>query len=155
MAFLARIFIGLLLLSGMAHSEPPKVLTDIAPVHSLVAQVMGDLGEPELLLQASDEIHHLQLRPSQARAIARADVVIWVGPGLEPWLAGKSGRAKPRRCVVGAAISGCAHSWLDPGGGVCMAVADCRGFWRMQIRSNADQYGANADQAVDRICRTG
>ncbi len=149
MAFLARIFIGLLLLSGMAHSEPPKVMTDIAPVHSLVAQVMGDLGEPELLLQASDDIHHLQLRPSQAHAIARADVVIWVGPGLEPWLAESLAALNPGAVSL-ALQNQDAHGWLDPVAAstwlslIAAVLADTD-------PDNAEQYGANADQAVDRI----
>ncbi|NBE06810.1 zinc ABC transporter substrate-binding protein [Paragemmobacter ruber] len=69
-----------------AMAEVPRVVTDIHPIHSLVAQVMGDLGTPELLLERGASEHDFQLRPSQAAALAEADLVVWVGPELTPWL---------------------------------------------------------------------
>lgn len=69
-----------------AGAETPKVVTDIPAVHSLTAQVMGDLGDPLLLLQGGSDPHHFQLKPSQALALSRADLVIWIGPSLTPWL---------------------------------------------------------------------
>ena len=76
-----------MLLAPLARAEVPGVATDIAPVQSLVAQVMGDLGRPDLILPPGASPHGYALRPSEARALARADLVIWVGPALTPWLA--------------------------------------------------------------------
>lgn len=73
-------------LATPAAAEVPTVVTDIAPVHSLVAQVMGDLGTPVLLLDRGADPHSFQLRPSQAAALAEADLVFWIGPELTPWL---------------------------------------------------------------------
>ncbi len=67
-------------------AEVPNVVTDIPPVHALVAQVMGDLGTPVLLLEKGADEHDFQLRPSQMQSIADADTVIWIGPELTPWL---------------------------------------------------------------------
>jgi zinc transport system substrate-binding protein len=75
-----------LALAAPAMAEVPRVITDIPPVHSLVAQVMGDLGSPELLLERGASEHEFQLRPSQAAALAEAGLVVWVGPELTPWL---------------------------------------------------------------------
>lgn len=75
-----------LLAAPPALAEPPQVVTDIAPVHSLVSMVMGELGEPILLLDAAQDPHHVTLRPSQARALADAAAVFWIGPALTPWL---------------------------------------------------------------------
>ncbi|WP_092898484.1 zinc ABC transporter substrate-binding protein [Rhodobacter sp. 24-YEA-8] len=69
-----------------AFAEVPKVVTDIPPVHSLVAAVMGDLGQPDLLLEPGASEHHFQLRPSQARALSAADLVVLIGPELTPWI---------------------------------------------------------------------
>ncbi len=69
-----------------AAAEAPRVVTDIPPVHALVLQVLGESGTAELLLEAGGNAHTYQLRPSQARAVADADLVFWVGPGLTPWL---------------------------------------------------------------------
>jgi len=63
-----------------------KVVTDISPVHSLVAQVMGDTGTPDLILPPGSDPHNFQLKPSQAGALQNADLVIWLGPEMTPWL---------------------------------------------------------------------
>jgi zinc transport system substrate-binding protein len=83
-----RYIITLALASTPALAEVPKVVTDIPPVHALVAQVMGDLGQPELLLARGADEHDFQLRPSQAAAVADAGLVVWIGPELTPWLDG-------------------------------------------------------------------
>jgi zinc transport system substrate-binding protein len=51
-----------------------------------VAQVMGDLGTPELLLDRGASEHSFQLRPSQAASLQDAGLVVWMGPELTPWL---------------------------------------------------------------------
>ena len=78
--------LAILGLATAARAEVPKVVTDIPPVGALVAQVMGDLGQPEVLLTGGANAHDFQLRPSQARALNGADLVVWVGPELTPWL---------------------------------------------------------------------
>jgi zinc transport system substrate-binding protein len=69
-----------------ATAEVPRVITDIPPVQALVAQAMGDLGAPVLLLDKGADAHSFQLRPSQAAALAEADLVVWIGPEMTPWL---------------------------------------------------------------------
>jgi len=62
------------------------VVASIAPVHSLVAAVMAGVGEPRLLVPGGSSPHSHALRPSDARAIEAAGLVVWVGPGLENFL---------------------------------------------------------------------
>lgn len=69
-----------------AWAEVPRVVTDIVPVHSLTARVMAGVGAPDLLLRPGASPHGYALRPSEAAALERADVVFWVGPELTPWL---------------------------------------------------------------------
>lgn len=69
-----------------ALAEVPRVVTDIPPVHALVAQVMGDLGPPVLLLTKGADEHDFALRPSQMGEISDAELVVWIGPELTPWL---------------------------------------------------------------------
>lgn len=78
--------IWFLTLGQAALAETPKVVVDIPPVHALVTMVMGDIGAPHLLLQNGADPHDFQLRPSQARDLETADLVIWVGPEMSPWL---------------------------------------------------------------------
>lgn len=83
-----RYIISLLLASTAlpAFAEVPRVVTDIPPVHSIVAQVMGDLGQPDLLLDRGANAHSYQMRPSQAASLANAGLIVWVGPELTPWM---------------------------------------------------------------------
>jgi zinc transport system substrate-binding protein len=87
-AIAMRYIISLLLTSvaAPAMAEVPRVVTDIPPVHSLVAQVMGDLGQPDLLLEKGANAHSFQLRPSQAAGLQEAGLVVWIGPEMTPWL---------------------------------------------------------------------
>ena len=67
----------------MADQKPLSIVASIKPVHALVAGVMGDLGTPHLLLAAPTSAHHFTLKPSLARALQNADIVFWIGPGME------------------------------------------------------------------------
>lgn len=78
----------LALLAGRAGADVPAVVTDIPIVQSLVAQVMGDLGVPDVVAGGGADPHDYQLRPSQARALAGADVIVWIGPAMTPWMTG-------------------------------------------------------------------
>src|SRR5512147_1007111 len=92
MPLLARLLASLLVLLLVAATppagaaEPPRVVVSIKPVHSLVAAVMQGVGEPVLLLQTGASPHTYSLRPSDAQALRRAQLVVWVGEGLEMFL---------------------------------------------------------------------
>ncbi len=70
-----------------ARADAPRVVASIKPVHSLVAGVMAGVGEPELLVRGAASPHSYSLKPSDARALESADVVFWIGEGLELFLA--------------------------------------------------------------------
>ncbi len=77
----------LLLLAAPVCLATPEVVVSIAPVHSLVSALTRGLYEPQLLLTQGNSPHSTSLRPSQARALADADLLIWIGPQLESSLA--------------------------------------------------------------------
>ncbi|WP_457808887.1 zinc ABC transporter substrate-binding protein [Kushneria sp. EE4] len=77
----------LLFAPSLALADVPRVAVDIAPVHSLAAQVMGDLGTPEMVMPPGASPHGYSMRPSEASTLDSADVVFWIGPALTPWLA--------------------------------------------------------------------
>jgi len=72
-------------LSINAHAAP-SVAVDIAPLHSLVSQVMENVGQPALLIPAEASPHHYTMRPSEAKALADADTIFWMGESFTPWL---------------------------------------------------------------------
>jgi len=61
----------------------PQVAVTLKPIHSLVASLMIDVGEPQLLLPDGASPHTFQLKPSILKALKQADIIIWVGPELE------------------------------------------------------------------------
>ncbi len=74
-------------IAATATTAAPRVATDIAPVQSIAARVMAGVGTPELVIPPGASPHGYALRPSEARALQEADLVVWVGPALTPWLA--------------------------------------------------------------------
>jgi zinc transport system substrate-binding protein len=74
--------------SGAAWADAPRVAVDIAPVHSLVARVMEGVGTPDLVLPPGASPHAYSMRPSEAAALEAADLVVWMGPELTPWMEG-------------------------------------------------------------------
>jgi zinc transport system substrate-binding protein len=78
-----------------------RVVADIPPLHSLTAQVMGNIGTPELLTPAGTSPHNHALRPSEAARLQNADLLVWVGPLMSPWL----GSAKAEMAPDAASIA--------------------------------------------------
>ena len=64
----------------------PQVVVSIKPIHSLVANIMAGVAPPTLLVKQGGSPHGYAMRPSEARALHQADLVIWVGPELESFL---------------------------------------------------------------------
>ncbi|HET9067882.1 MAG TPA: zinc ABC transporter substrate-binding protein, partial [Amaricoccus sp.] len=89
-----------LVLLPMLAAAAPKVVTDIGPVQSIVARVMAGMGDPDVLLPPGASPHGHSLRPSDARRLAAADLVVWVGPALTPWLAGPIETLAPQATVL-------------------------------------------------------
>ncbi len=69
-----------------AKAQELRVVTDIAPVHSLVARVMEGVGEPAMIMTRGANAHSYTMRPSDAAKLNDADVLFWIGPSLTPWL---------------------------------------------------------------------
>ncbi|WP_210526993.1 zinc ABC transporter substrate-binding protein [Rubellimicrobium arenae] len=96
-----RATVALLLLSAAPlRAEVPAVLADTAPVHSLVAMVMGDLGGPALIVPQGTSPHDASLSPSEAQALTEADLIVWTGDALLPWLGQSIASLAPQAQVL-------------------------------------------------------
>jgi zinc transport system substrate-binding protein len=69
-----------------AMTKPLHIVTDIAPIYSLVAQVTGTTDNLTLLLNSGASPHDFALKPSQAKALQKADIIIYTGLELTPWM---------------------------------------------------------------------
>lgn len=72
--------------ANMASAELPRVVVTIKPVHAIVAGVMRGIGDPALLLPDGASPHAYAMRPSDARLLRRADLIVWVGEELESFM---------------------------------------------------------------------
>ena len=63
------------------------VVASIKPIHSIVSAIMEGVGEPHLIMKGTASPHTFNLRPSDARALDRSDVVFQVGQAMEASLA--------------------------------------------------------------------
>lgn len=75
-----------LLTATGANAAAPDVVVSIKPIHSLAASIMKGVGEPELIVDGAASPHTFTLKPSNARALESADMVFWIGHGMEAFL---------------------------------------------------------------------
>jgi zinc transport system substrate-binding protein len=150
--------------TSQALADVPSVVADFGPTHALVSLVMGDLGQPKLLLPPGADPHDFQMKPSQAQALADADLIFWVGPELIPSLQPALQTLGDGATSVSLLTMGGAptrpfteggidpHAWLDP------AIA---ALWVDRIAADlatmdpkhADAYRANAAAATANLQR--
>ena len=84
-----RIVLATLVL-GLANAawaaDPPRIVTTIPPIHSLVAAVTEGVVDPVLLVRGNTSPHDYAMAPSDARALQNAQLLVWVGPTLETFV---------------------------------------------------------------------
>jgi zinc transport system substrate-binding protein len=148
-------------------------VASIRPVHALVVGVMEGVGTPTLLLKEAASPHDYALRPSDAAALADADIVFWIGASLESFLEKPLKTSKTRQVALIEAVSlrypareGGAwksdnhahehshnhnhdkestdpHVWLDPGNAGNMVDRIVRELSALDVE-NSKRYEANA-----------
>lgn len=135
-----RLSVLLLTLLLCPLSQAAEVLASVRPLALIAAAVTGGQDTVSQLVPAGASSHHYQARPADRLALARADVVLWVGPSHEQFLsklvAGHKGvvtvQSLPgiatrlqRRPLGDGAIAGTIdpHLWLEPDNAVVVARA--------------------------------
>ena len=76
-----------------------NVVTSIKPLHSLTSYIMEGVGEPDLIIDGVASPHNFQIKPSHAKMLQKADLVIWVGEDLESFLPSAL-KSIPKNAVV-------------------------------------------------------
>ena len=82
---ISSVLIALLTTISISKAEV-KVVTSIKPIHSLVSYVMDGVGKPDVIVDGYNSPHGFSLKPSHAKMIENADLIIWVGEDLEAFL---------------------------------------------------------------------
>jgi zinc transport system substrate-binding protein len=108
----------------------PKVVVSIAPLHSLAAGLMAKESPPHLLVKNGRSPHAYALRPSDARALQKADLIFWVGENLETFL------VKPLKNQSGKSLVTTLH---EASGMKILANRDS-GEWGHESSSDSDNH---------------
>ncbi len=177
-----KLFLFTILTLGLAGIAPawaaPRVVATIPPLHGLLVDVMKGAGAtPILLLKDGGDPHHHALRPSEARALGRADAVFLISYGLERFLAGRlpemARRARivelaqapgvkllprrdldPLRADTGPPATRTEtpdlHIWSGPENGMAMAMEMARVLGELDP-AHAGLYHRNAQELTTRI----
>jgi len=77
--------LSILTLFSPANSEI-KVVTSIKPIHSLASYLMDGVSKPKLIVDGYASPHGFAMKPSHAKMLQEADLIFWVGEGLENFL---------------------------------------------------------------------
>ncbi|WP_043739344.1 zinc ABC transporter substrate-binding protein [Thioalkalivibrio nitratireducens] len=83
---IGAIVFAIALATSTVQAETRTVVASILPVHSLVEALVDGVHDSELLMPATASPHGYAMRPSEARRLQNADLVVWVGPDLETFL---------------------------------------------------------------------
>ncbi len=134
LSLLALALIGALAAAPVAAA--PKVVASVKPIHSLIAGVMQGVGEPGLIVGGASSPHTYSLRPSDAERLAAAELVFWIGPIFEGFL------AKPLAALAGKAEI----VELDRVPGITLLSAREGGSWEAEEHAATHSHGGALEQ---------
>lgn len=94
------------LISTAAHAQPLEVTTSFSILGDLVGQVGGERVKVRTLVGADEDAHAFQPRPSDARNVGGAALVVVNGLGFDDWMVrlARSGGYKGEVVVASAGI---------------------------------------------------
>jgi zinc transport system substrate-binding protein len=129
-----------------------SVAVSIKPVHSLVAGLMVGAGKPILIVKGSRSPHNYTLKPSDARNLNQADLLIWMGPTLEMFLEKPifTLAKKSRTVTLGNNASDDPHLWLSPIRAETIIDQVLDAIIKIDPE-RADIYNNNADKLKNRL----
>ncbi|MFN6976688.1 MAG: metal ABC transporter solute-binding protein, Zn/Mn family [Gemmobacter sp.] len=126
------------LLAGLATApaaaaDRPRIVATIGMIADMAGTLAGDCAEVRALIGPGTDPHTYRATPSDVAALNRADVILYLGLGLEGQLAQVLGRLGTRKTVVaiGAAIP--ADRLLVEDGGLDPHVWMSPALWSLAI----------------------
>lgn len=163
----------ILLLSALmpvfGHGQA-TVVASIKPLQLIAAAITDGVSTPQLLIPSNQSPHNFTLRPSDVTHIAQADIVLWIGSGMETYLSSIfEQEKKPERLIEAAALPGInlldldehahahtadehydPHLWLDTHNALLLASALHDKLVAIDA-ANADLYRENLGEFSDSI----
>lgn len=138
-----------------------NITTTIRPLQLIAETIVQDHGRVTAIIDASQSPHHYTMSPSDRVALAEADMLIWIGPTFETYLADFFKRATKfgklltvsedenllRHDIVAGQLD--SHLWLDSGNAVIIAelitreASELDSAHAASFRQNLNQFKAS------------
>lgn len=153
-------------LAAAAGAAPVQVVASIKPLALMVEEIAGEHVEVSVLVRPGQTPHDFAFKVSDRQRLAQADLLVWVGPSLEPYLAAL---APEHEQVSMASVLALAnshgddkqghdhaqghvdqHFWLHPLYGKAMITAIAETLSRLD-RANAELYRSNAARIGEQL----
>lgn len=128
------------LLGWQPHT--PRVVVTIKPIHSLVAGIMEGIGKPELLIQDNSSPHVRAITPSEANALEKAEVIVWVGAIYETGLQARMVNLKDSKTIIE----------LQHAKNIMLYPARQGGFWGSALCAHYLLVGSNTNEESSCHC---
>ena len=96
---MTRFTLFLLLSIASVGAKASTILTSIKPIQMITTELTQGVSQPDVLLSSNASPHDYALRPSDVKRVHSADLVIWFGHELEPFME-KVVAAKPGAQVL-------------------------------------------------------
>jgi zinc transport system substrate-binding protein len=147
LVYLCALFTGL-----PAFASSPEVTVSIKPLHSLVAGMMNGAGDASLIVKGSRSPHTYSLKPSDARTLSSAGIVVWAGAGMEMFLEKPINALSAKSLVLTLSDDAAAdpHIWLSPA--LAGTIVDkVLAALLLTDPDHADQYRENARSLKSRL----
>jgi len=150
--------------NSSGSSNGLKVLATFLPVYDDAIDVLGEKGSVTLLVPFSVDVHDFEPTPSSISLVQQADVLVYNGAGLEPWIPQLVASAGNSRLIQVNASGGLPlvpvpseyqkhnrtidpHVWNDP----VLAQMQVKNILQGLIKadpSNAPYFTANANALI-------
>lgn len=149
-----------LILSAQSAFAKPTVLSSLKPLSLIAQEIGGDNVEIDTLLPVTASHHNHPLKASDYARLQKADVVLWIGPVLESFLAKPLTSITPNRILTIYHLEGLfwpsqddhagdehgydrdPHLWLDPRNAIILGRAISQKLIAIDP-SNKQQYETN------------
>lgn len=117
---------------SIGASAKPLIVTTIRPLTMLAQGALGNSVEIRQLLPDSELPHHYSMHIAQRALLEQADLLVWIGPELEGFLAKTALALAPGKVITAAALpdirhlngatSSDPHIWMSPHNGQVIAT---------------------------------
>ncbi|WP_340619867.1 zinc ABC transporter substrate-binding protein ZnuA [Xenorhabdus siamensis] len=85
--FFRQVALVTVLTMGINYSVQADVVTSMRPLGFIAAAIADGVTDTQVLLPDGASPHDYALRPSDIRKLNQADLVVWIGPDMETFLA--------------------------------------------------------------------